>query len=187
MRKLARFAVAASAAACLSLPMVFPGAVPALAQKAGANEQAPPKQVALTQKQIDGLIASQKEVRDIESKMPQDAKGPDPKIDAKIEAVVKKHGFSGMDEYSSVSYSVGVVLAGMDPESGEYIGAQAAIKKQMAEVEADKKMPPKEKKEALGELKASMESASDEKPMAGNAEIVKKNAEKLSEGMQQAD
>ena len=150
--------------------------------------EAAPKQIKLTQPMIDHLLAAQKQIRTAEGSAPQNqGDKPDPKLDAKIGDIIKSNGFASMSDFSDASYSVGVVLAGMDPESGNYIGAQAALKKQLDEVNADKKMPPKEKKEALDELNEAMKSSSNDKPLPGNVDIVKANAAKLNEGTQQGD
>ena len=158
--------------------------------KSGAAAQAEPpqpKQVALTQKSLDGLIAAQKEIRDLEAKMPKDAKAPDPKMDSQIDAAVKKNGFASAADFADASYSVGVVLAGMDPDSGKYIGAEAATKKQVEEVKADKQMPPKEKKEALEELNEVLKAGAADKPSQGNIDLVTANVGKLNDGLKQAD
>ena len=140
--------------------------------KAGAAAQAEPpqpKQVALTQKSLDGLIAAQKEIRDLEAKMPKDAKAPDAKMEGQIDAAVKKNGFASAGDFDDASYSVGVVLAGMDPDK------------------ADKQMPPKEKKEALEELDQVLKAGSTDKPSQGNIDLVTTNVSKLNEGLKQAD
>ena len=169
------FAVAVSAGA-----LVAPVATGGLAW---AQDEAAPKQVKLTQATVDHLIAAQKQIRAAEGSAPQEPNAaPNPKIEAKIAGIVKSSGFASMGDYSDVSYSVGMVISGMDPESGNYIGAQAALKKQLDEVNADKKMPPKEKKEALDELNEAMKSAGTDKPLPGNVDIVKANLAKLSEG-----
>ena len=148
-----------------------------------AQQDVPPKQVKLTQAALDNLIAAQKQIRAAQGNAPQDQNAaPDPKLDAKIAGIVKSNNFASMAEFGDVSYSVGVVLSGMDPDSGNYIGAQAALKKQLDEVKADKKMPPKEKKEALDELNEAMKSAGDDKPVPGNVDLVKANISKLNEG-----
>lgn len=179
-------ALATVAALALSAPVGFGLA---LAQDKGAAAQAEPqpKQVALTQKSLDGLIAAQKEIRDLEAKMPKDTKAPDPKMDGQIDAAVKKNGFASAGDFADASYSVGVVLAGMDPDSGKYIGAEAATKKQVEEVKADKQMPPKEKKEALEELEQVLKAGSTEKPPQANIDLVTANVSKLNDGLKQAD
>ncbi len=186
--KASRAVVATAALLVLSAPV---GLGTAHAQdKGGAAAQAEPpqpKQVALTQKSLDGLIAAQKEIRDLEAKMPKDAKAPDPKMDSQIDAAVKKNGFASAADFADASYSVGVVLAGMDPDSGKYIGAEAATKKQVEEVKADKQMPPKEKKEALEELNEVLKAGAADKPSQGNIDLVTANVGKLNDGLKQAD
>ncbi len=183
-------AAGAALALVAALTLVVPVGGAAAQDKAGAaaGADAPqPKQVTLSQKSLDGLIAAQKEIRDIESKMPKDAKTMDAKTEGQIDAAIKKNGFASTDEFANASYSVGVVLAGMDPDSGKYIGAEAATKKQIADVKADKEMPPKEKKEALDELNESLKLVTAEKPPQGNIDLVTANVSKLNEGLKQAD
>ena len=188
LSKAPRVVLAAAAALALSAPIGLGVAHAQAKTGAEAPAEGPqPKQVTLTQKSLDGLIAAQKEVRDVEAKMPADAKAPDPKMDAKIDAAVKKNGFASASDFADASYSVGVVLAGIDPDSGKYIGAEAATKKQIDEVKADKQMPPKEKKEALDELNEVLKAGNTDKPLPGNIDLVTANMAKLNEGLKQAD
>ena len=155
---------------------------------AAASAEAPqPKQVALTQKSLDGLVSAQKAIRDIETKLPKDAKGPDAKAESQIDAAVKKNGFASTGDFADASYSVGLVLAGLDPDTGKYIGVEAATKKQIDEVKADKQMPPKEKTEAVDELNESLKAAGTDKPMQGNVDLVIANLSKLNDSLKQAD
>lgn len=186
--KASRVVLAAAAALAMSAPIGLDVAFAQGKASAEAPAEGPqPKQVSLTQKSLDGLVAAQKEIRDVEAKMPADAKTPDPKMDAKIDAAVKKNGFASASDFADASYSVGVVLAGIDPDSGKYIGAEAATKKQIDEVKADKQMPPKEKKEALDELAEVLRAGTTDKPLQGNIDLVTANMAKLNEGLKQAD
>lgn len=182
------------AGVALSLATVGVSPVAAVAQtspqaqgQADAQE-APPKQVPLSQKTLDGLVNAQKQIRAVEAKATpsKNTDEPDAKTEGKIESIAKANGFASMSDFANASYSVGLVLAGMDPETKTYIGAQAALKKQVADVQADKKMPPKEKTEALAELKAAMADAPTEKPLPGNIDAVKANLDKLNEGVEGA-
>lgn len=188
LSKASRAVLAAAAVLTFSAPV---GVGVARAQdKAGSattGEQPQPKQVALTQKSLDSLVAAQKDIRDIEAKVPNDAKASDPKLDGQIDAAVKKNGFANTGDFADTSYSVGVVLAGIDPDSGKFIGAEAATKKQVDEVKADKQMPPKEKKEALDELNEVLKAGAADKPSQGNIDLVTANIAKLNEGLKQAD
>lgn len=183
MRHTTRLLAAAAGLAALSLPAGLAATGPAFAQavegQGPAVEQAP-----LSQAQIDGLIASQAEMTAAQPKTQSDSDKPDPKLQAKMESIAKKHGFTSLDQYAVVSESVGIVMAGMDPETKTYVGPSGVIKKQMAQVQADKSMPAKDKAEALKELKEAMSAGDQAKPPAGNIELVSKNFDKLAQAVQ---
>jgi hypothetical protein len=158
--------------------------VPAFAQ--GAGDEAP-KQVALTQAQIDGLLAAQPEMSAVQGKAAGGGDQPDPKLEGRMDAIAKKHGFADLAAYEGAIDSVGIVMAGMDPETKSYVGPAALIKKQIAQVEADKTLPAKDKAQAVKELKDSLAAAGSVKPAPGNVDVVAKNYEKLSEAFQGAE
>jgi len=118
------------------------------AQAAPAPAQPPAvRQMALTDKQIEGVLTAQKDMDAIAAKLPDNVK-PDPRITAQLEGVAKKNGFAGYDEYNNVIDNISIVLAGFDPATKKYVGTDAVIKAQMAQVQADRKMPPKDKKQS---------------------------------------
>ena len=161
-----------------------PLAEPVFAQGTAAPADAAPKPVELTQAQIDNAVATQKAIHAFEEKQPQakDDKA-DPKADAALDAIVKKNGFASMDAYANVSATIGMVMAGVDPETKAYVGPAAVIKKQISEIQGDTKMAPKDKKEALEELNGALKTAATDKPSAGNIALVSKNYDALSQGM----
>lgn len=178
MRPSLRLAIAASTL----LAIAGPAAPSAFAQAPSAVPET--KQVTLTQAQIDGVIKTQPTIQAVEAKLPPGGDDkPNPKVEAQLDAAVKKNGFKDLGDYSDVNSTIGIVLAGIDPETKTYVGPDMVLKKQMAQVEADKTMPPKEKKEALDELKAAMGSASGTKPSAANIDLVTKNFDKLNDSM----
>ena len=66
-------------------------------QMAPAQPTPPPlKQMALTDKQIDGVLAAQKDMDAITQKLPPNA-APSPKVIAQLDAVAKKNGFASYD------------------------------------------------------------------------------------------
>src|SRR2546426_689687 len=115
------------------------------------------KQVALTDKQIEGVLAAQKDMDAITAKLVDNAK-PDPTMAAQFEGVAKKNGFASYDEYSNVVDNISIMLAGFDPATKQYVGIETVIKAQIAQVEADKKMSPNDKKEALADLNDALKS-----------------------------
>jgi len=117
------------------------------------------KQIKLTEKQIQGFIAVQKPMSAITEKMQGTSDKPDPKIQAALEAVAKKHGFRDFSEYDDVAANIAMVMAGMDPQTKQFTDPQVAIKTEIAEVEADKSLSAKEKQQMLEELNAALKTA----------------------------
>ncbi|MDN3276343.1 hypothetical protein QWJ07_18915 [Frankia sp. RB7] len=151
---------------------------PAPAQQA-APEQIPTlKQIALTDKQLDGVLAAQKDMDAITEKLPENT-APDAKVIAQLDGVAKKHGFASYDDYNNVVDNISLVLGGFDPTSKKYVGAEAVIKSQIAEVEADKKMPAKDKKEALDELNQALKAPGPAIENKANIDLVGKYYDKL--------
>ena len=180
-------------AACLALSVGY-GSDGALAQqpaKPQANKEAKQaaqpapqqpalKQIALTEQHINQLVAAQKEVEELTAKLPEGPKAkPDPKLTAQIEDTVKKHGFASFAEYNDIADNVGLVLSGVDPKTKAYVGPEAVIKAQIAELQADKKMPAKEKKAALAELNAALKSPGPAVENKANIDLVVANYDKL--------
>jgi hypothetical protein len=151
------------------------------------DKQAPPppaqeaavKQIALTEKQIEGVLAASKDMDEIVEKLPENAK-PSPKMDAQLDAVAKKNGFASYSEYNDVAENVGIVLAGVDPMTKKYVGPEAVLKAQIAAVQNDKKIPAKDKKERLADLNGALKSPAPPVENKGNIELVTKYYDKLT-------
>ena len=190
MREFVRPTAAALGIAGLAVLIAIASAGGALAQ---AKQQTPPaqaapapppavKQVALTDKQIDGVLAAQKDMDAIIEKLPENAK-PDPKVAAQLDGVAKKNGFAGYDEYNNVVDNISIVLAGFDPATKKYVGTEALIKTQIAQVQADKKMPAKDKKQALADLDEALKSPAPPIENKGNIDLVAKYYDKLADAL----
>ena len=148
-------------------------------QTAPAQPQAPVlKQVALTDKQLDGVLAAQKDMDALTEKLPENT-APDQKVIAQLDDVAKKHGFAGYDDYNNVVDNISLVIGGFDPATKKYVGTDAVIKAQIAQVQADKKMPAKDKKEALDELNEALKTPAPQVENKGNIDLVAKYYDKL--------
>ena len=115
----------------------------------------------------------------ITAKIPDNAK-PDPKITAQLEGIAKKSGFASYDDYNLVIDNISLVLGGFDPATKKYVGAEAVIKAQIAQVQADKKMPAKDKKAALADLNDALKSPQPAIENKGNIDLVAKYYDKLA-------
>ena len=163
------------------------GGALAQAKQMAPAQAAPPqppavKQMALTDKQIEGVLAAQKDMDAITAKLPDNAK-PDPKVTAQLEGVAKKNGFAGYDEYNNIIDNISIVLAGFDPATKKYVGTETVIKAQIAQVQADKKMSPKDKKEALADLNEVLKAPAPPIENKGNIDLVAKYYDKLADAL----
>jgi hypothetical protein len=155
---------------------------PAQAAPPQAAQQPELKQIALTGKQIEGVLSAQKDMDAITDKIPDNAP-PDPKLDAKLDDVAKKYGFASYPDYNAVVDNISLVLGGIDPATKKYVGSEAVIKAQIAQVTADKKMSAKDKKEALGDLNEALKQKQPDIQNKGNIDLVLKYYDKLSEAL----
>ena len=175
--------VAASAAA-LSTTSAFAQAKGQMAPKAApapAPAQQPQvKQMALTDKQIDGVVAADKDIFPLQQKMPKDGKPADAKLMAQLEAASKKNGFASYADYEGVVDNISLVMGGIDPATKKFVGSAAVLKAQLAQVQADKKMSPKDKKAAIDDLNQAMKDPEPTIENKGNVDLVVKNYDKLS-------
>jgi hypothetical protein len=188
MRDIVRSAVIAIAVAGLTLSaaalsggdafaQVKPAAAPA---EAAPPADAPMKQIALTEKQIEGVLTAQKDMEALDDTLPDSPNvKPDSQVTAELEAISKKSGFASYAEYNNVVDNISLVLAGFDPATKKYIGVEAVLKKQIAVVEADNKMPSKEKKQALDDMNAALQTPAPAIENKGNIDLVAKYYDKL--------
>ena len=115
----------------------------------------------------------------ITSKLQPDAR-PDAEVLAQLDAVAKKNGFASYDEYNNVMDNIALVYGGIDPATKKYVGSEAVIKAQIAQVEADKKMTAPEKKQALENLNMALKAKDPDIQNKGNIDLVVKNYDKLA-------
>ena len=166
---------------CLTLPIAIGGSVSVHAQAAApaAQEAGAMAQVALTDKQIQGLLSAHTELDALTDKLPDTAAKPDPKVQAQMDSIAKKYGFANYAEYGVVFYNIGLVMSGIDPQTKAFAQPPEALKKQIAAVQSDAKMPAKDKKSALDEMNAALKTTPNVQ-FPENVTLVTKYYDKLS-------
>jgi hypothetical protein len=167
-----------------SAPAAPAPAAPAPAP-APAPQQVPPlKQIELTDKQINSLLAAQKEMDAFADKLPAGAADkPDPKAQAQFEAIARKNGFADINDYGLVYDNVSFVMSGIDPKTKAFIQPSEALKKQIAAVQADAKIPARDKKAMLDDMAATLATVEPVK-FPGNVTLVTKYYDQLAALMQ---
>lgn len=196
MRQIIRHFTTALGIVCIAALI---GALPDYTARAQSQQAAPApgpatqaptmKQVALTDKQIESVLASQKDLDAVTEKLPENAAAaqPDAKVMAQLDGVAKKYGFADYADYNVVIDNISLVLGGFDPQTKKYVGSEAVIKSQIAAVQADKKMPAKDKKEAVADLNEALKTPQPVIENKGNIDLVGKYYDKLSAILQEDD
>jgi hypothetical protein len=142
------------------------------------------QQVKLSDKMIEGFIASQKDMAKVAEKLqgaPNDK--PDPKIQAELEGVAKKHGFKDFAEYDDVAANISMIMASIDPQTGTFTDPVDAIKKEIEEVKVDKAIKEADRKTMLEELAEALKVTQPIK-FQENIALVKKFREKIDAVLQ---
>ncbi|MCL4766291.1 MAG: hypothetical protein KJZ80_08670 [Hyphomicrobiaceae bacterium] len=148
-----------------------------------AAQDAEFKQIKLTEKHVQGFIAAQKDLNDIADKLQSTSDQPDPKLQAELESIAKKNGFASFEELDDVAANISMVMAGVDPQSGEYTDPVESIKKEIEEIKADKSIPDKEKKQMLQEMQEALDTTPAlEHPE--NVQVVKKYRAEIDKALQ---
>jgi hypothetical protein len=170
-----RWFLGALFSALLALALFNPGT--ATAQEA--------KQIKLTEKHIQGVMAAHKDMAKLSEGANSD-KPEDPKVEAQAEAVAKKNGFASLAEYDDAWMNILMIMSGIDPQTKKFTEPPEQIKKEIAALKADKTVPEAEKKEDLAELEAALKTA---KPIQfkENIALVLKYFDKLAPLMQAQD
>lgn len=177
MRLMTRLLTAIVAVAAITF------SVPASAQAPQGGEQAF-KQVKLTDTHITGFIGAQKEMAELAQKQGgQPTDKPDPKVQAELDAIAKKHGFQSFSDFDDVAFNISMVMGGLDPQSGNFTDPVASIKKEIADITADATIPDKDKKQMLDELNEALKHTP---PLQypENVDVVKKHRADIEKVLQ---
>jgi len=146
----------------------------------GGQDQPQLKQIKLTEKQVKDFISAQKQLAPLASKLEGAADKPDPAVQKQVEQIAKSNGFSTLDEFDDVATNISLVLAGLDPESGQFTEPPDQIKKDIEELKQDKQMSQKDKDQVLTEMQEALKKAT---PLQfkENVAVVKKYQKELDE------
>ena len=157
----------------------------ALAQfSSSAFAQTEVKQVKLTDKQIEGFIAAQKDMASVAEKL-QGGAATSPTRRCRPSSRPSPRSTASPASTSTTTWPPPspMVMAGIDPQTKAFTDPTVAIKKEIDEVTGDKTIPENEKKQMLDELNEALKAA---QPIQypSNIELVKKYFDKLDAVLQ---
>ena len=161
--------------ALLALAVFGPGAAPAQDVK----------QIKLTDKHIQGLMAAYEDIAKLYVGAESD-KPEDPKVEAQAAAVAKKNGFASLAQYDDVLVNITMIMSGIDPQTKKFTEPPEQIKNEIAALKADKSVPEAKKKEGLTQLEAALKNS---RPIQfkENIALVLKYFDQLAPIMQEQD
>lgn len=141
------------------------------------------KQLKLSESQIKGFIASQTDLAQLADRLQKAGDKPDPALQKELEALAQKHGFKTFTELDDVAANISMVMAGLDPETGEYTDPTDAIRKEIEDIKKDDAIPEKDKKQMLAEMEDALKTTP---PLQfkENVALVKKYQQDIDKAMQ---
>lgn len=141
------------------------------------------KQLKLTEAHVKGFIASQNDLAVLAEKLQKAGDKPDPALQKELENLAQKHGFKSFAELDDVAANISMVMAGLDPETGDYTDPIEAIRKEMDDIRKDDSIPEKDKKQMVEEMEEALKSTP---PLQykENIVLVKKYQQDIDKAMQ---
>lgn len=141
------------------------------------------RQIKLTEAQVNGFIAAQPDLVDVLPKLQQSGDGPDPALEAELNGIAQRHGFSDFSELDDVAANISIVMAGLDAQTGQFTEPVEVLKMELKEVEADTSIPEADKKQLVQELTEAVKTTPLLKHRE-NVELVQAHREALEEALQ---
>lgn len=141
------------------------------------------KQIKLTEQQVTGFVASQKDLAAIAPKIQAAGEKPDAALQAELETIAKKNGFASFAELDDVAANISIVMAGLDPQTGNFTDPIEALKKELEDVKADATIPDADKKQLVSELEEAIKTTPTLQNKE-NIEIVKSHRAEIEKSLQ---
>lgn len=157
---------------------------PAFAQQQpGALAPTPEiNQVRLNDKQVIGFLGAQKDLVAITAKLEAAGDTIDEKLQKELDDIGKKNGFKDFADFEEIRANIMMVLAGIDPDNGEYSDPIELIKKDIEAIKADKALSEADRKVQLDEMSDALKEMQPLK-FKENIDVVKKHAKAIDEAL----
>jgi hypothetical protein len=160
-------------------------ATPTLAQPAGKSQDSAPsapelKQMKLTEQNIKGFLGAQKDLIAITAKLEAAGDTIDEKLQKELDQIASKNGFKDFADFEDIRSNIMLVMAGIDPDNGQYSDPIELIKKDIEAIKSDKTLSDADRKSQLDEMQDALKEM---QPLQfpDNVELVKKYAKQIDE------
>jgi len=136
------------------------------------------EQVQMTDARVKGYIAASPRLSELFDRMDSAETSPDPKLDAELEAIARKHGFKSYDELENVGLNIGFVLSGINEEDGSFREPLEVLEEELTAVRQDPSLEPEERQQLIASIKETIQLTPKLKYL-GNVDIVRANLKAL--------
>lgn len=180
LRRLLPIVVAAVAATGVAVGQMGPAFAQ---QQPGALAPTPEiNQVRLNDKQVVGFLGAQKDLVAITAKLEAAGDTIDEKLQKELDDIGKKNGFKDFADFEEIRANIMMVLAGIDPDTGDYSDPIELIKKDIEAIKADKALSEADRKAQLDEMGDALKEMQPLK-FKENIDVVKKHAKAIDEAL----
>ena len=141
------------------------------------------KQVKLSDTQVTNFIKAQGDLAAMASKIQAAGEKPDPALQAELEGIAKKHGFTDFAELDDVAANISIVMAGLDAQTGVFTDPVEALQKELEDVKKDASIPEADKKQLVDELSEAIKTTP---PLQNkeNVDVVKAHHAEIEKALQ---
>ena len=165
--------VGALGAATVSTAVVAQGATPAPSEI---------RQLKLSEDNIKGFLGAQKDLVAITAKLEAAGDTIDEKLQKELDGIGKKNSFKDFADFEEVRSNIMMVLAGIDPDNGQYSDPIDLIKKDIDAIKGDKTLSDADRTKQLEEMNDALKEMQPLK-FKENIDIVKKYAKQIDEAL----
>lgn len=139
--------------------------------------------VQLTDVAVENFIKAQTDLAAVAPKIQDAGEQPDPALQAELEKIATDHGFKNFAELDTVAANISMVMSGLDNDSNTYVDPVEALKKELADVQADTDIPESDKKQLVDELNEAIKTSTPLK-YPENVDVVKKHQAELEKALE---
>jgi hypothetical protein len=120
----------------------------------------------LSDAQVSGFIAAQKDLQPLSAKLLEGGDKPDDALKGELDGIAKKHGFQSFMDMETVGANISLVLDGLDRKTGSYTDPVEKMKQELENIKADASIPDDDKKLVVEDL-LTVEGAGESQPEDG--------------------
>ena len=133
--------------------------------------------------QVTNFIKAQGDLASMASKIQAAGEKPDPALQAELEGIAKKHGFTDFAELDDVAANISIVMAGLDTQTGNFTDPVEALQKELEDVKKDESIPEADKKQLVDELTEAIKTTP---PLQNkeNIDVVKTHRAEIEKALQ---